>query len=74
MFLFATQAFEDGLWTLAPEEPTSLSLAVVALGTVAIYTVLAGRSARRVAVSAKNLSHAKQSSRSHHHTRRRRAA
>ena len=47
MLTFATQTFADGTWTLMPEEPAALTLALVGLGTLAIYAIFSGWRPRR---------------------------
>ena len=47
MLTFASQTFANGTWTLTPEEPTSLQLALVGFGALAIYAVMTGWRTRR---------------------------
>ena len=42
MLTFATTAFSDGTWTITPDEPTSLSLALVGFGAIVVYAALSG--------------------------------
>jgi hypothetical protein len=77
MLTFAAQTFVDGAWTVTPEEPASLALALVGMGTVAVYGVLASRRRQAAAASAtKSISGTDQTrqTKSSHDHRRRRAA
>jgi hypothetical protein len=42
MLIFASQTFANGVWTVTPEEPGALTLALVGLGTLACYAVFTG--------------------------------
>ena len=42
MFILASLAFPDSALTITPEEPATLQLAIVGLGTLAVYAVLTG--------------------------------
>ena len=51
MLTVASQTFANGTWTISPAEPTTLQLALVGLGTLAVYAVLTGwRPGRTAAV------------------------
>ena len=52
MLTFASQTFANGAWTLTPEEPATLELALVGFGMLAIYAVVTGwRPGRTVVAS-----------------------
>jgi hypothetical protein len=42
MLIFASQTFANGIWNITPEEPATLTLALVGLGTLAFYAVITG--------------------------------
>lgn len=42
MLTLASQTFVDGVWTLTPEEPATLQLAVVGFAMLATYAVVTG--------------------------------
>lgn len=42
MLILASQTFADGTWNVTPEEPATLTLALVGLGTLAFYAVMTG--------------------------------
>ena len=42
MLIFASQTLAHGTWNITPEEPATLQLALVGLGTLAVYAVLTG--------------------------------
>jgi hypothetical protein len=42
MLTFASQTFANGIWTITPEEPATLPLVLVGLGTLAAYAAFAG--------------------------------
>ena len=50
MLTFALQTFANGTWTITPKEPATLQLALVGLGTLAIYAVWTGWRPRRSAI------------------------
>ncbi len=51
MLTFASQTFANGTWTITPAEPATLQLALVGLGTLAVYAILTGwRPGRTAAV------------------------
>lgn len=52
MFTIASQSFANGIWTITPEEPATLPLALVGLGTLAVYAALMGWRPRRTAAIA----------------------
>ena len=47
MLTFASQTFANGTWTLTPEEPTSLQLALVGFGALAVFAMMTGWRTRR---------------------------
>jgi hypothetical protein len=49
MLTFASQAFANGTWTITPEEPATLQLALAGLGALAVYAALTGWRPRRTA-------------------------
>ena len=52
MLTFPSQTFANGTWTITPAEPATLQLALVGLGTLAVYAVLTGwRPGRTAAVT-----------------------
>ena len=53
MLTFATQTFANGMWTLTPEEPATLELAVVGLGMLVTYAVVTGWRPARTTVAVK---------------------
>ncbi len=42
MLILASQTFANGVWNITPEEPGTLTLALVGLGTLAFYAVVTG--------------------------------
>jgi hypothetical protein len=53
MLIFASQTFANGAWNVTPEEPGTLTLALVGLGTLAFYAVMTGwRPTRKTQVAA----------------------
>jgi len=42
MLIFASQTFANGVWNVTPDEPGTLTLALVGLGTLAFYAVMTG--------------------------------
>jgi hypothetical protein len=53
MMTFASQSFASGIWTITPEEPATLPLVLVGLGTLAVYAAFAGWRPRRATVEAR---------------------
>ena len=53
MWTIASQSFANGIWTITPEEPATLPLALVGIGTLAVYAVFAGWRPRRAAIEAR---------------------
>jgi hypothetical protein len=47
MLTFASQTFANGTWTLTPEEPTSLQLALLGFGALVIFAAMTGWRTRR---------------------------
>jgi hypothetical protein len=47
MLTFPPQSFANGVWTLTPAEPTSMQLALIGFGSLAIYAMAMHRSTRR---------------------------
>jgi hypothetical protein len=54
MLTFATTAFSDGTWTITPDEPASLSLALIGFGAMVLYAALSGWRSRFTATPAIN--------------------
>lgn len=52
MFILASQSFAGGVWTLTPEEPATLQLAVVGCAMLATYAVVTGWRPARKTVAA----------------------
>jgi hypothetical protein len=50
MLVLATQTFVNGTWNITPEEPATLQLALIGVGTLAVYAVLTGWRPLRAAV------------------------
>lgn len=74
MLTFAAQTLVDGTWIITPEEPASLSLVLVAVGTLAVYGVLSSRRRQPAVTSATKTIPATRRSKSSHDRRQRRAA
>jgi hypothetical protein len=53
MLTFASQTFANGIWTITPEEPATLPLLLVGLGTLAVYAAFAGWRPRRATAEAR---------------------
>lgn len=52
MFTLASQTFAGGVWTLTPQEPATLQLAVVGCAMLATYAVVTGwRPTRKTAAA-----------------------
>ncbi len=73
MLTLATQAFVDGTWTINPEEPASLALALVGTGLLAVYAVMAGRRRQLAAPATKKISSKKSPTRAYDRRQRRAA-
>jgi hypothetical protein len=50
MLTFASQTLANGTWTITPDEPATLQLALVGLGTLAIYAIWTDWRPRRTAM------------------------
>ena len=53
MLTFASQSFAGGIWTITPEEPATMPLLLVGLGTLAVYAVISGWRPRRATIAVK---------------------
>lgn len=74
MLTFATTAFSDGTWTITPEEPASLSLALLGFGAIVVYAALSGWRSRPNATPAFESRVESKPTIEKHHRRGRRAA
>jgi hypothetical protein len=54
MLTIASLSYLDGTWFVTPEEPATLPLILVALGTLAAYAVLTGWRPQRAMAAARS--------------------